>query len=72
MNVFQWFARKTNSGQVICNQKLWVDCLTLPKKPTMDISLDRWFSTRGAFVPQATFGEMTGTSEGRMLLVSRE
>lgn len=50
---FSGLPEKANSGQVI-----WVALGRLfePKKSFMDISLDQWFSTRGDFVPQATFG----------------
>ena len=53
---FSGLPEKGNPGQMICNQKLWIDSLTLPKKPTKDILLDQWFSIRSDFVPQGTFG----------------
>lgn len=53
---FSGLPEKGNPGRMICNQKLWIDSLTLPKKPTEDILLDQWFSIRSDFAPQGTFG----------------
>ena len=35
---------KGNPGQVICNQKLWMDSVTPPEKPIPDISLDQQYN----------------------------
>ena len=47
-----------------------------PQKPTMDTSLGQWFSTRGDFAPQGTFGSawkgLWLSQLGEVLLVSSE
>ena len=37
---------KGNPGQVICNQKLWMDSVTPPEKPIPDMSLDQQYNPR--------------------------
>jgi len=37
---------KGNPGQVICNQKLWMDSVTPPEKPIPDMSLDQQYNQR--------------------------
>lgn len=41
---FSGLPEKGNPRQVIYNQKLWVDSLTLPEKPILGMSLDQWFN----------------------------
>lgn len=46
---------KGNPGQVICNQKLWMDSLTPPEKPIPDMSLDQQYN-QGDFASGGTYG----------------